>query len=68
MPRFAFDIKLNAVARISADTEEKARKLIDKHVDCVDLCCIAGGRVMLSEASLYDDDHNLFEVNGKPVE
>jgi hypothetical protein len=68
MTEYAFDIKLWAVARITANSEAEARKLLST-INCIDLDYNDRFAVVLSEASIEDDggESELFEIDGKPA-
>ena len=65
MPEYAFDIKLWAVARVGADTEEEARAKLSANIHCVDLGFDRGG-VKITEASI-EGSFDLFEIDGKEL-
>lgn len=74
---FAFDITLNAVARVTARTEKEARQAL-RAIDCLDLrdvkipntdACGGSGSVCLTEASLATDIDapEIFEIDATEV-
>ena len=62
---YAFDIKLWAVARVTADTLAEARSKLAEIVDCIDIGFDNGG-VKLTEASA-EGDPDLIEIDGEAV-
>jgi hypothetical protein len=67
MSEYAFDIKLWAVVRITANSEAEARKLLSK-IDCIGLA-YHDNDIVLTEASIEDDggQSELFEIDSEPV-
>jgi len=68
MKEFAFDIVLNAVVRVHANTESEARKKLER-LDAVDLNRRFED-LQITEASLREDGEYgvvLFEIDGEPV-
>ncbi len=69
MTEFAFDVKLWAVCRVQAKTEEEARAKMLDFVTCLDLGFDRDG-VKFTEASLEDEsgrDSELIEINGEAI-
>lgn len=69
MPEYAFDVKLWAVARVTADNEKEAREKLYAVVDCVDLSGTPGTvehGVTLTEAST-EGEADLIEIDGEAV-
>lgn len=68
MPEYAFDVKLLAAVRVTADDEATARKQLAEVLDCADLSVCHGGVNMPDtfEASM-DGEADLFEVDGEAV-
>jgi len=67
MTEYAFDITLYSVASVSADTEEEARRMLNKALDCIDLMYSKNG-VLLTETSLAQDlEPVLYLMNGKEI-
>lgn len=71
MPEFAFDVKLNAIVRVTAATEDDARRAMDDVLDAVTPLpdFIDGynsvGWVRITEFSISDCGAVLFEVDGE---
>ena len=66
MPEYAFDVKLAAVVRIQAPTEDEAEARL-KQIDCAThMNPDANPRV--TEYSMDDCSPYLFEVDGVPVD
>jgi hypothetical protein len=74
MREYAFDVKMFAVVRISAETRKKAEALLGEALYCADLnvtahCKLSEAKV--TEASVHIDDEGypyLFEVDGIDVD
>ena len=71
---YAFDVKLAAVVRVWATSEEKARSALFRLVDAMDLMAPAKDReasVLITEASVHVDDEDgphLFELDGEELD
>jgi hypothetical protein len=65
MTEYAFDVKLWTVARITANTEQEARKKLHEYVDCIDIGFNENG-VELTEASA-EGDADLIEIDGEAL-
>lgn len=69
---YAFDVKLQAVARVTADSEDAARAAIRAELDAYDVSSETaaenGAVIKLTEASVCGDSGYLFEVDGEPVD
>lgn len=65
MKEFAFDVKLFAVARVTAKTEKEARAKLHNVVDCLDVGYDGHG-VKITEAS-NDGTPELIEIDGEAV-
>jgi len=65
MTEYAFDVKLWAVARVTAASEKEARKKLHDVVDCIDIGFDADG-VKLTEASA-EGAFDLVEIDGEAV-
>ena len=72
MSEFAFDFKLLGVCRVKAASEARARELLARYGDCLDLGInITDGEVMERGESLHftegsvDGEADLFEVDGR---
>lgn len=65
---YAFDVKLWAVARVTATSEAEARRKMLEVVDCLSLGVDTDG-VKLTEASAEDSgqDSELVEIDGEAV-
>lgn len=67
---YAFDLKLDAVARVMADSEAEARAAIRSELQCIDisLTLVADNacEITLTEASC-NDMADLFEINGEAI-
>lgn len=69
MPKkeYAFDVKLWAVARVTASSETEARKKMAEHLQCIDVGFDAEG-IKMTEASIEDSDNDeLLEIDGEDV-
>lgn len=66
MTEFAFDIKLIAVGRVQAETEEEARRIINS-IDAIDLG-FKQDSYRLTEASIQPGSAFLFQVGDEEVE
>lgn len=69
MTEYAFDVKLFAVIRVTADSEEEARTAIRDKLDCADanLGAWDDGSPILCEVSRDDGEDQLIEVDGEAV-
>ena len=73
MKEYAFDVKLAAVVRLNASSEQQARSILERVLDCIDysretLDDFSDAR--LTEVSICVDDANgpmLFEIDGEPT-
>jgi hypothetical protein len=70
---YAFDVKLAAVIRVWATSEDKARSGLFRLVDALDLMVPAKDReasVLITEASMHDDENwpHLFELDGEEID
>ena len=71
---YAFDVKLAAVVRVWATSEEKARNALFRLVDAIDLMVPAKDReasVLVTEVSMDMDDEtapHLFELDGEELD
>jgi hypothetical protein len=69
---YAFDIKLQAVARVRAASEDAARAAIRAELECLDVGCEVkaqnGATITLTEASICGTSGYLFEVDGEEVD
>ena len=63
MTQYAFDVKLWAVARVTANNEKEARLKLSEIVDCIDIGFDVDG-VKLTEASA-EGEYDLFEIDGE---
>jgi hypothetical protein len=66
---FAFDVTLNAVARVKAKSEKEALRKLHEVVDAVDLSGTPGtvdNDVTMTEGSIGNSDPILFEIDGEP--
>ena len=74
MKEFAFDVKLAAVVRLEAESEEDATQILRRVLDCIDLSRETlddFSNMRLTEANIYIDDVDgplLFEVDGEPYD
>lgn len=64
MTEYAFDIQLNAVARVEADTEEEARKKLWNYAECLDIGMVTPDGVRFTEAGAFGPTV-LLEVDGE---
>ena len=66
---YAFDVKLFAVVRIKAKSEESARTLLNEALSCANIDW-KENNVNITEASLTTDDGEplLFEIDGEETE
>jgi hypothetical protein len=64
---YAFDVKLFATIRVTAESEEQARQMIREHVDCADanFGSWPNGEPILAEATVDDDELPCFEIDGE---
>lgn len=71
MREYAFDIKLQTVARVMAKSEDEARAAIRAELDAYDLYSETtaknGAIIRLTEASVCGSSGSLFEVDGETV-
>jgi len=69
MPEYAFDATVRIAIRVNAASEQEARNLLDRHLDCADANFGAwdDGDPILAEASLWDRPR-VFEIDGEPYE
>lgn len=69
MPEYAFDLRLFAAVRVTAATEDEARRLLRDHLTTAS--CNFGawpdGTPITGEASLDDGEPDLYEVDGEAV-
>ncbi len=61
---YAFDVKLWAVARVQADTEEEARVKLANYANCMDIGIVTPDGVAFTEAS-SEGEFDLFEFDGE---
>lgn len=66
MTEYAFDVKLWAVARVEADSEEQAQKKLMNYADCLDIGFESPDGVTFTEASA-EGDGDLIEIDGDSV-
>ncbi len=66
MPEYAFDATVRIAIRVCALTEQDARDLLDRHLDCADAIFgkWPGGKPIKAEASLWDRPR-VFEIDGE---
>jgi hypothetical protein len=64
---YLFDVKLFAAFRVKAASEEEARSMLAKALDCATVNCGAwpDGSPIIAEASLDDDPPDLVEIDGE---
>jgi hypothetical protein len=69
MPEYAFDATVRIAIRVNAASEQEARNLLDRHLDCADANFGAwpDGDPIMAEASLWDRPR-VFEIDGEPYE
>lgn len=68
MPEFAFDSKLWAVVRVTANSEQEAREKVCKAVQAASINWSCGD-VRITEGSIEDPyEDQLFEIDGESVE
>jgi hypothetical protein len=69
MPEYAFDATVRIALRVIAPTEQDARDLLDRLLDCADANFGAwpDGSPILSEASLWGRPR-VYEIDGEPYE
>ena len=63
---YAFDVKLWAVARVTADSEQEARDKLRNYADCLDIGLISPDGVRFTEAS-SEGEYDLFEIDGEAI-
>lgn len=74
---YAFDVKLWAVVRVKATSEERARAILRDFVECLDIGTVAdhhnrpdfqeGEEIRFTEAS-SEGDYDLFEIDGEDLD
>ena len=62
---YAFDVKLWAVARVTAATEKEARAKLADYAQCLDIGMQTPNGVSFTEAS-SEGEYELFEIDGEP--
>ncbi len=69
MPEYAFDATVRIAIRVDAASEQEARNLLDRHLDCANAIFgkWPGGKPIEAEASLWDRPR-VYEIDGKPYE
>jgi hypothetical protein len=69
VPEYAFDATVRIAIRVNAASEQEARNLLDRHLDCADAIFgkWPGGKPITAEASLRDRPR-VFEIDGEPYE
>lgn len=63
---YTFDVKLWAVARVTADSEQAARDKLANYADCLDIGLVSPDGVKFTEAS-SEGSFDLIEIDGEAI-
>jgi hypothetical protein len=67
MTEYAFDVKLWAVARVTADNVKEAREKLRNVADCMDMRLVTPDGVRFTEAS-SEGAYDLIEIDGEAAD